>query len=112
MSYMRVQATSASIVLTVVLSAVPALAVPGEDRARDEANATARKRSLEELERRVSRTDAAARRAIGSLCSGCEGGTRAAAQRPTSAGRSRAARPLKPEDAPDYEWVPPVDDPE
>ena len=112
MSRISIRARSASIVLAVALSAIPARAAPETDRARDEASAAARKRNLEELEKRVSRDDAAARRAIGSLCTGCGGAARATTQRSAPTGRTRAARPLRPEEAPDYEWVPPVDDPD
>jgi hypothetical protein len=112
MSRIRVRAIPAAIGLAIALSAVPAGAAPDGDRARDDANATARKRNLEALEKRVSRDDAAARRAIGSLCSGCGGAARATTPRSTPAGRTRAARPLRPEEAPNYEWVPPVEDPD
>jgi RNA polymerase-binding transcription factor DksA len=101
-----------SFVTVLVLFNAVAFSASDADRARDETNAASRKRAMEDLERKVSRNDAAARRAIGTMCSGCGGPANATARRSVQPNASRPVRPLRPENAPDYEWVPPVDDPE
>jgi hypothetical protein len=66
-----------------------------------------RKQHVEEADRKLGRQNAAAARALGSMCAGC--GTQPAR---TPAGARARPKPLRPEEAPDYEWVPPVDDPD
>lgn len=65
-----------------------------------------RKQHVEAADKKLRQQNAAADRALGSLCAGC--GTQPTKMKVDR--RVRQARPLRPEEAPDYEWVPPVDD--
>ncbi|MDB5558894.1 MAG: hypothetical protein JWQ36_1828 [Enterovirga sp.] len=75
----------------------------------DAAGLAARRRSMDEMEKRITRNEAAARRALGSMCSGCDTG-RAAAGRPSA--QQRRARPPRPAKAPDYDRLAPAGEPD
>lgn len=64
-----------------------------------------RKRHIEEADKKLRRQTLAAQRALNSLCTGCgERAAKAAVKRRTPKKRS-----VRPEEAPDFDWVPPAD---
>jgi hypothetical protein len=67
-----------------------------------------RRRILESDDKLFRKRDEAVGRALDSMCSGCDV---AEAPKRRRSPPPRAAR-IRPEEPPDHEWVPPVDDPE